>query len=481
MVPFFSDALDLNTGAVYRDPTVLLVVFGPQEEIEQLLKPTIGNIADFSLYPEVDLHFEYDPGLSSPFLVVPEYSMQVAVVAETYDFSHVEELEFQDIDADELLAFDPADILVFQTSFLDIWAMSITSYSGLNPMEIGIERVTVVPEASSMVLMGFGLVGIVGLLKWRKNMKQIMMVLLFAAIAGMTGLSVAHSEVLYTSQNLSGHLVFAECNPGGATSCACSADDVSIASFEDYGVVISNVHEVPTYVNAIGYKKFVEVFPDGDPVTSGVYKYRGQVRLPVLPAPDVNQSENSQAVHLMMQLWDGRNALFQSNKTTLEGAIYWDLNPWSSPDGTIKVYTTNPVDNSLELFDTGISLPPDTAWHTFELVVDFVNQRYVSVMVDGKVTDLSSIELAKVYQPDWGEDVSLSITTESMAASPQADCTPIFTWKTQFKDAELSKEYLLTVKKAGTGRGTVLVGEQECDPDCTERSLPVSNHLDFGL
>ena len=133
---------------------------------------------------------------------------------------------------------------------------------------------------------------------------------------------------IYTSQNLVDFEPFAECNPGGETNCPCSEEDVRIESFENYGEVTSNVLKVNTYVNAIGHKKFIEIFPNGAPIILGVYKYTGRVKLPVIPSPDVNQSENPQSVHMMIQLWDGRNAFFPSNKTTLEGAIYWDLNPW---------------------------------------------------------------------------------------------------------------------------------------------------------
>ena len=258
----------------------------------------------------------------------------------------------------------------------------------------------------------------------------------------------SNDETLYTSPNLFGHEVFAECNPGRSEQpCECSPEDVGLLAFEKYGAVISNIRQQPTYVNAIGYKKFADTFPDGRAIMPGIYTYTAQVRLPVLPVPDDTQTENPQAVHLMIQYWNGRNTSSQREKTTLEGAIYWDLNPWTSPHGTIKVYTNSSVDGELELFDTGLQLPPDTAWHTFELVVDLSLQRYVSVTVDAETRDLSPIPLAQVPQPDWGDDVSFTITTESMAASPQENCWPVFTWTTHFKDVELS---ILTSDIPGT-------------------------------
>jgi hypothetical protein len=129
-------------------------------------------------------------------------------------------------------------------------------------------------------------------------------------------------RTLYSSQNLSGHEVVSECNPGGGSSCPCSEQDVALQAFDDYGEVVANPQQQHTWVNAIGHKKFVEAFPDTTPITLGIYSYRGRVSLPTIPFPNVDQTENAEAVHMMIQLWDGRNALFQSNKTTLEGAIY---------------------------------------------------------------------------------------------------------------------------------------------------------------
>jgi hypothetical protein len=63
----------------------------------------------------------------------------------------------------------------------------------------------------------------------------------------------SYRQVIYSSRNLEGHEIFAECNPGGGTNCACSGEDVRVNAYEDFGEVISNVRGVNTYVNAIGF------------------------------------------------------------------------------------------------------------------------------------------------------------------------------------------------------------------------------------
>ena len=242
---------------------------------------------------------------------------------------------------------------------------------------------------------------------------------------------------LYTSSNLAGHTVVAECNPGGTTNCPCSDADVSITSLADEGIVTSNSHENNTWVNAIGYKKFTEQLPNNQPISLGTYQYQGQFRLPQIPTQDITQ-DNPEAMHLMIQLWDGRNQLLQVNKQTLEGALYWELNPWHDDYRKLKVYISEPTNSPpLALVDTGISLEPDTNWHTFALVVDLAKQEYRSVTIDGETKALNGIELARVPQ-DWGEDVFLSITTESQASWPQEDCSHIFQWPTHFRNLEFS-------------------------------------------
>lgn len=243
----------------------------------------------------------------------------------------------------------------------------------------------------------------------------------------------AQFESLYFSKNLDGHTIFAECNPGNATHCDCDSSDVALTCYENYGEVTSNVNERHTYVNAIGYKKFVTNLPNNEPITLNTYKYTGQFKLPVLASPDTNQTLNPESIHMMIQLWDGSNLLYESNQHTLEGSIYWDLNPWKTNDyGKIKVYTY-----PLVLDTTGITIQPDTSWHTFEMIVDFKQQTYVSITIDSLTKDIGDKQLAQVHHADWGSDVSMAVTTESMATWPQENCAHIFKWSTRYKDLKL--------------------------------------------
>ena len=235
----------------------------------------------------------------------------------------------------------------------------------------------------------------------------------------------------YTSTNLAGHLLSPEPNPGGGTDCAWQDQDVAMASFDGYGEVTSNALGTQSWVNAIGHRKFIETLADGAPVFLGTYQYRAQIRLSSLPFPDVAQRDNPEAVHLMIQLWDGRDALFEADHSSVEATIFWELNPWRTDYGHIMVYT-EPV----TLIETGISVTPDTEWHDFSITADFEAREFRSITVDGQTVDLSGVPLARVAHPEWGNEVAIVITTESLASYPGADCGTVFTWTTQFRDLD---------------------------------------------
>lgn len=236
-------------------------------------------------------------------------------------------------------------------------------------------------------------------------------------------------EAIYTSANLAGHEVSAE-NLGEESA---GLADVAIQPGEGLGRVVSNVRErAGVFVNAIGHRKFIEKLPDGRPLTAGRFRYAAHVRLPSLPKPDTAQRANPQAVHVMVQFWDGRDALLPVDRHTLEGTIYWDLNPWTADEcGKVKIYAY-----PLKLQDTGIRVRPDTEWHRFELDVDLGERQYVAVRVDGREVNLAGRRLAEVEHRDWGREVALIVTTESLAAWPGKQ-KATYTWATQFRDLSL--------------------------------------------
>ena len=192
------------------------------------------------------------------------------------------------------------------------------------------------------------------------------------------------------------------------------------------------------WVNAIGYKHLVEQFPNGQAISLGVYRYSGQFRIPLLPAPDINQRVNAGGIHAVVLFWDGRGELITPDSQSRDFALYWQLNPWRQgiDYGDIYVYTGP----NFDLHKTGITVAPDTEWHSFETVMDFRTMKWVSVRVDGIAADISDVEVALVDRSDWSADgrVVIGLTVESLATWPGADCSTVFAWTTHYREVEFS-------------------------------------------
>ncbi|MBA4386785.1 MAG: hypothetical protein C0404_02320 [Verrucomicrobia bacterium] len=246
-------------------------------------------------------------------------------------------------------------------------------------------------------------------------------------------------QVVYASSNLATHSVSFESSPGDSTTnCPCGMDDVAIVKHGSYAEVISNVRRTNFYVNAIGYQRFQDTYPDGTALDLGIFRYKAEIRLPVLPSTDPVQTQNAQTVQMMLQMWDGTNRVWQADKHAIEATMYWGLNAWEGGYyERIKVYTD--TTGRLELVDTGIRLPGDTNWHTVEFVADMVNRKWVSIRVDTNLADISGIAIPLVERTNWGNEVLYHITQESCATYPGPGYLNIFTWTTEFRNVELSK------------------------------------------
>lgn len=246
-------------------------------------------------------------------------------------------------------------------------------------------------------------------------------------------------QVIYSSSNLATHSVSFECSPGDpTTNCPCGTDDVAIVKYDTYAEVVSNVRKTNFYVNAIGYQRFQDTYPDGSALDLGIFKYKAEMRLPVLPSTDPVQTQNAQTVQMMLQMWDGTNRVWQADKHAIEATMYWGLNAWESGYyESIRVYTD--TTGKLELADTGIRLPADTNWHTVEFVADMANRKWVSIRIDTNVADISAVAIPLVERLDWGNEVLYHITQESCATYPGPGYLNIFTWTTEFRNVELSR------------------------------------------
>jgi hypothetical protein len=249
--------------------------------------------------------------------------------------------------------------------------------------------------------------------------------------APFPGAKPAHRTLLYQSDNLEDYSIVAECNPGGTTHCPCGHSDVKVKMFENYGEVTANVRGTYTFVNAIANHKFNEAFSPHRPITPAIYEYEGQVQLPSVPLPRFDHFYAPQAIHIMMQSWDWHTSL-----DSHEAVLYWHVNPWTPDFGHLSVYTGQPP----QLLDTGLSITPDTNWHSFKLVANFLTDHYVSATIDGQTLPVTA-PLAQVFHPDWQPEQTFTLTAESENAWPGGPtCPQPFGWTTRFKSMKFWKQ-----------------------------------------
>lgn len=165
-VPYFSD--DLDTGTGNQPPTVLIVVYGETDIIEQRLKPAVANLNDFNPYPEGNLQLSPDLGAAGIPLIVPEGAMDaVATDYDTVDVEDLSRLTFAPIEDNTLLMMHPGDLLVFAMRPTDIRTIQPTVSERGIVLAFKIESLgseeSAIPEVSSLLLFGIGLLGMLGL------------------------------------------------------------------------------------------------------------------------------------------------------------------------------------------------------------------------------------------------------------------------------------------------------------------------------
>lgn len=198
-VSCFFEGVVLETGEKAQDPTILVVIFGEPEEIEQVLQPSTP-MTDFASPFNVGFSFMYNPQMTNPILLFPENAFQIAMVDTTFDLNNLSTLDFQDVS--EKITFDSTKILLLKTSSLDIMKIGI-AYLGNLDVEINVERLnsnpSPIPEPTTLTLVGLGLLsgGIWVMNKKRKDAQVksgIFMGLIFLVMIGVTTSAFAQQE-----------------------------------------------------------------------------------------------------------------------------------------------------------------------------------------------------------------------------------------------------------------------------------------------
>ena len=176
---FFIDGVDLDVGEVYHDPMIVIIVYGNVDKIETLLKPS-GDFIDFD--PAADFHFEFDPedGISLVFDLEAMNSPPISGVAVLQDTfpTQVDPATFASLpfvtDFSLPIFFDPFDTVLLALEsgqYLTIGIMDQDMFALQVAIDewSGIPGNGEIPEPSTLLLLGLGLLGTFWLIQRRKK------------------------------------------------------------------------------------------------------------------------------------------------------------------------------------------------------------------------------------------------------------------------------------------------------------------------
>lgn len=162
---YFFEGIDFDTGQIYHDPTVLIVVQGRVKDVDTLLKPP-GFDLDFPAGVDAYFEFDFQYGTSLVFVTDQDAQDPTRIVQQALlddiplDQSAIPGPEdFSDIL--EPIFLDPTDTLVLLTAGGDFLKIGEVVQDGFQ-VQMQIVK-PAIPEPATLLLLGLGLAGVAGL------------------------------------------------------------------------------------------------------------------------------------------------------------------------------------------------------------------------------------------------------------------------------------------------------------------------------
>lgn len=167
-VPSFSGSFDLESGAVQQDSTVLIVVFGEEDEVEQVFAPSASQLYDVKQAADTIFGMTTDSIGNDSLFVLSEEFVKVARVDKAFDFANIGELEFEQVNQFAPIAMDASELLLFQlpTMILSMNYSANQHFGGIFTVDrFDVVPGTTVPEPTTVALMTIGVIFLAAMLK----------------------------------------------------------------------------------------------------------------------------------------------------------------------------------------------------------------------------------------------------------------------------------------------------------------------------
>lgn len=159
-VPLFSDGLDLQTGSLANDPTVLVMICGPADPLEIIIPAGLTPIPDFQGMPAIDLHLAASVDLLTSLQVEFDTAAQFALVDRDLEQFSLEALTLQSMTPGMTLSLTLNDQLILHTPTAEWFAVNWTRLDPLTAM-LDVTRLEAIPEPATFGLWSAGLLLIV--------------------------------------------------------------------------------------------------------------------------------------------------------------------------------------------------------------------------------------------------------------------------------------------------------------------------------
>ncbi len=159
----FSEGFDLDTATSSYDPTILIVLFGPENEIEKVFRPETESLADFN--PTIDFHFDFNIAVEAPLTLVPEKSGLAMSVVHDQLLGDIEE----SFTTPSPVSIHGGDIVVLLTAEGRYFKMSNFRQQPNLMVAFEFTEINTVPEPSTLACITLGLFGFTWMLRRRRN------------------------------------------------------------------------------------------------------------------------------------------------------------------------------------------------------------------------------------------------------------------------------------------------------------------------